>query len=153
MSRWGILGPTIGFLLVILAGYASAQGQVGECAAEHEMWSTSMAGLRNQLEMYRRIKGESLEPKIMEQLKSASETRTTVARIVRSAIREHDRKVAEAEQEMRRAADGEKIAFADWHACVRSGHGGSGKSDRATFQTALKDRQRLLKELDALLLN
>jgi len=130
-----------------------AQGQTGECAAEHEKWSKSMVSLRDQLEVYRRVKGESLEPRIMEQLQSSSVTRTTVARIVQSTIREHDRKVAEVEKEVRGVAAREKSAFTDWHACVTSGSGGSNKSDRALLQTALKARQKLLKELDAILLN
>jgi hypothetical protein len=153
VRRGGILIATAGLLFVILGSHVVAQDPAGECAAEHEKWSKALVDLRDQLGVYRRVKGESLEPRIMEQLQSSSEPRTTVARIVQSTIRDHERRVAEAEKDVSGVAAREKSAFKDLKVCMTSNRARSNKSDRALFQTALKARQELLKELDRLLAN
>ncbi len=152
MRPGAILIATAGFILVtILGSYAVAQDPERDCTAEHEKWSKALAGLQDQLELLRRVKGQSLEPRITEQLRSSSDTRTTVARIVRSAIKEHERKVAEAEKEVLGVAAREKSSFTEWQACMTRNRGRSNRADRALFQATLKDRQKVLKLMESLL--
>ncbi len=150
MRQGGILIRTACLLIATLASYAAAQDRAGRCAAEYDEWFKALADLRNQLEVYGQVKGESLEPGIMDRLRKSSGTETTMARIVQSALREHEQKVAEADKKVRRAADQERYAWASRRACLRSSRSRSNKSDKALLQTALEARRDVLKELDRL---
>jgi hypothetical protein len=138
--------------LALCAGLPTLGAAEEPCAVEHEKWSSASRDLNSALEEYRQIKDESVGPEISESLSKSSRS-TPMARIVQSALKRRGAKLAEAGAKCRELADYERFAFDDLKRCA------SGPSQRRnqTVVTALstiaKDRDRLLKHFQELMLD
>ncbi|MBI4962314.1 MAG: hypothetical protein HY913_03480 [Desulfomonile tiedjei] len=143
--------------LVIALGMAwciappKAEALEEPCETEHERWSVSSANLRAALEQYGQIKEQSMASEITESL--GRQNTGSMARIVQSALKQRSEILAAAEAKCLKLANDEKYAFEALRRCVSTPQQRRNSSLAATLATISRDRERLLKHLQDLLLD
>jgi len=144
------LGFTVSLALCI--GSPISRASEEPCAVEHEKWSGSLGELKDALEQLRQVKDESMGPEITESLSKGSKS-LSMARIVQSALQRRSEKLAEARGRCRESADKERYGFDNLKRCL------SGPSQRrnnaavAALSGISRDRERLLKQMQELMLD
>jgi len=150
LSLIPLLTFALGLALYAAPICASASDEA--CGVQHERCLNLSTGLKDALDHYRQIKEESVEPEIMESLSGANQS-LSMARIVQSALRERNEKLAEAGAKCRELVDNEKFAFDDLRRCLSAPAQKKNNSIFAAVATISRDRERLLKEMRELLLD
>lgn len=145
------LSLTIGLVLYMASPNAAAAEQ--PCAVENEKWSNSSNDLRDALDQYRQIKEESLGPEITELLSTRNKSRRSMARAVQSALSSRGDKLAEAGARCRELAYNERFAFDDLKRCVSGPSQRKNNNPVAALATVSRDRERLLKQMQDVMLD
>ena len=151
--RWeGVLLAVVLSVVLTWSNSHPSSDAEDKCSAVRERWGRALTALEDRSNAYDQAKAQSLEPEIragMTKMKGS----TTVARIVRDALTDHERKLAESRTELIEVAKQEERCFAEWRACVSRMARRNRKADLVALATAGKQRKKMYRQIDLLLLD
>ncbi len=124
----------------------------GHCGTEQATWSNAYQSLQAGMEAYRQIKNESVSPSIAREM-GAHERGVSIARIVQVVLKERGKRLAELGRRCLELADAERSSFGEWRRCAIVGAQRRDSSTVAGFKSLSRERDRLMAELQDLLLD
>lgn len=124
----------------------------GQCAAEEAKWSKAYADLQAGMDNYRKVKYESVTPRIARDM-TAHEREPSIARVVQAVLQERSERLAELGRTCLELAQLERSAFDEWRGCATTGISRRENSAMANFRSISLERDRLIIELRDLLLD
>jgi len=120
------------------------------CDAEHDDWTRAYEILRQRMDDYRRVKEESITPRIEEEFEK-NEQNVSAARIVQEVLNNRARSMEEARTKCMESAERERSAFDEWRRCARVGATRRGNPDPRGPDAMVRQRNELLAYLQDLL--
>jgi hypothetical protein len=120
---------------------------VDYCRGPHADWVMAQQAVRESMEAYRKVKDESVAPKIEQDL--AAQTRGSTARTVQEVLRDRKQAMDEAARKVKSLLEDEKLAFSRWLRCANEGRGRPAGPSRSNPE--VRAREGLLAELNDLL--
>lgn len=141
---------TIG-LAVWLSVVAATQAEAG-CEAETSGWTQAYEALEQGMESYRRLKAESITPRIEEELEKKEEGRS-IARSVQEVLKERTRLLGDAKTKCLELAQSERSVYDEWRRCAGSGGGRRRNPNPQGPDRVARQRSSLLASLQDLLLD
>ena len=148
MKRIVIL--TIG-LVVWLSVVGSERIEAG-CEPEAAGWTQAYEALEQAMESYRLLKGESLTPRIEEELKKTGQDRS-IARSVQEILKERTRLLGDAKTKCLELAERERSVYDEWRRCAGSGGGRRRNADPHGPNRVARQRSELLASMQGLILD
>lgn len=124
----------------------------GPCATEHARWSNAYESLQTGMENYRQIKYESVSPRIARDMGTQGKA-ASIARIVQVVLKERGERLAELGQKCLELADLERSSFEELRRCASMGAQRRDNSSAVLFKSISRERDRLMAELQDLLLD
>ncbi len=150
---------TRGFALFLSLGLCLLTGtpllsdtNSGPCATEHATWSNAYESLLTGMENYRQIKYESVSPRIAKDMGTQGRG-ASIARIVQVVLKERGERLAELGRRCLELADLERSSFEEWRRCATVGAQRRDNASAVAFKSILPERNRLVAELQDLLLD
>jgi hypothetical protein len=141
---------TIG-LVVWLSLVGSARIEAG-CEPEAAGWTQAYGALEQAMESYRRLKEESVTPRIEEELKKTGQDRS-IARSVEEVLKERTRLLGDAKTKCLDLAQSERSTYDEWRRCSGSGVGRRRNTDPNGPNRVARRRSELLASMQDLLLD
>lgn len=148
LIRIGVIAIVWGALVFPGSGQTSAEA----CESQRSAWASSYEKLAQTAELCRNLRESSLQSRL-EQLKASGEGGPSIARMVRAALLERQVALNQARRQCREAADRERFAFTDWRSCLSRSRVGGPQAGNAEIQAAVREREKLLKHVEDVLLD
>ncbi len=145
-----ILILTLGFA-VWLSVVASTPTEAG-CEAESTGWTQACEALKQALESYGRIKGESITPRIEAKLEK-TEPGGSTARSVQEVLKERTRSLDDAKTKCLELARSERSIYDEWRRCAGDGGGHRRNPDPHGPNSVARQRSELLASMQDILLD
>lgn len=146
MTRKSKLSIVLVIMCAFTPGNVFAQSL---CETEQTRWSDAFASLQKDMNEHRSAKQESITPKIQELLSGAA--KMEMAGAIQFVLKDRKNRLSELEEACRRSAETEKSAYDQWRRC--SGSGKKGGSAASGPGAVAREREKLLAELQELLLD
>jgi hypothetical protein len=124
----------------------------GPCATDHARWSNAYESLQASMENYRQVKYESVSPRIAREMETQGRGAST-ARIVQVVLKDRGDRLAELGQKCLELADLERSSFEELRRCAAMGAQRRDNSSAAVIKGLSRERERLMAELQDLLLD
>jgi hypothetical protein len=124
----------------------------GQCATEHARWLNAYESLQTGMENYRQIKYESVGPRIARDMGTQGKG-ASIARIVQVVLKERGERLSELSQRCLELADLERSSFKEWRRCATLGAQRRDNSSAVAVKSIIPERDRLMAELQDLLLD
>jgi len=124
----------------------------GPCATEQSRWVTDNQSLQAAMEAYRQTKNESITPRIAQEM-STQGRGLSIARIVQVVLKKRNERCAEVARKCIELADIEKASFEEWRRCGSTGAQRRASTPTGDFKSTFRERDRLLAELQDLLMD
>lgn len=140
----------VGLLLLLSGAFHHAVGE-GPCEMERVQWANSFDALKNALDDYRRIKDESVTPKINEIVTKTS--RYSIASAIQTALKARADRMAEAENLCQETAARERVSYDAWRRCGGQPQQRKNLPPQFAPGSVSRERDRLIAELHDLLLD
>ena len=129
-----------------------SQTTSGPCATERARWSNAYESLQTGMENYRQIKYESVSSRIARDMGTQGRG-ASIAMIVQVVLKERGERLAELGQKCLELADLERSSFEELRRCAAMGAQRRDNSSAAVFKSISRERDRLMAELQDLLLD
>jgi hypothetical protein len=147
--RWGVAVLGMFFAVFVAGKSAGAATEEARCAAAHAQWAQTYELLKEAVNGLREAEAESIEPKINQTLTDG--TRVSVAHKIQMILKDRSRRISEAARKSADAAENERGAFEQLRRCS-SADSPRRSAAQATFNMAVRERSKLLADLQDLLL-
>ena len=151
MIRGLVLFLSLGLCLVTGTPLLS-ETTSGPCAKEHARWANAHESLQAGMENYRHFKYESVSPQIARDMGTQGKGKS-LARIVQVVLKEREERLAELGRKCLELADLERSSLEEWRRCATGGAQRRDNSSAVAFKTISRERDRLMSELQDLLLD
>jgi hypothetical protein len=138
-------------LAVGLSVFGSEQAHAS-CEAEMTGWTQACEALKQSMETYGRVKGESISPRIQEELEKKEQGRS-IARGVEEVLKERNRLLVDAKTKCLELAESERSVYDEWRRCAGGGRDRRRNPDPSGPESVARQRSDLLASLQDLLLD
>lgn len=132
-----------GALCVALFAAAAASAQAVDLSLlgeECRVWRTVFQDLKAKIDEYRTLKKKSIEPRVLEMMKTSD--RGSTARVVRSILDDRKRRLTELREVIDGVIDSEKKAFRSCRSRIR----GAARSERGALKEWMDERKAVLND-------
>ncbi len=143
---------SIGLCLLTGTPLLSDNTLSGPCATEQAKWSNAYESLHAGMEAYRQIKNASVGPRIAREME-AHQRGVSIARIVEFVLKERGNQLGEFGRRCLEMAEVERSSFDEWRRCATAGAQKRDSSSAATLKKVSRERERLMAELQDILLD
>lgn len=148
--RWGVAVLGL-FFAVFLAGKAAAAApEEAPCATVQAQWAQTYELLKEAVNALREAESESIEPKINQTL--AAGTHASVAQKIQMVLKDRNKRISEAARKSADVSEQERVAFEQLRRC-NSAESVRRSGAQANFNTIVRDRNKLLADLQDLLMD
>ncbi len=123
------------------------------CEAEASGWTQAYEALAQAMESYRRLKEESITPRVEEKLEKKEQVRS-IARDVQGVLKERNHLLGDAKTKCLELAERERSLYDEWRRCAGGGGGRRRNPDpHGGPASVARQRNELLASLQDLLLD
>jgi hypothetical protein len=145
-----ILILTIG--LAVWLSVVGSERTEANCETETTGWTQAYEALEQAMESYRRLKEESITPRIQEELEKTEPGRS-IARGVQEVLKARTRLLGDAKTKCLELAQSERSVYDEWRRCAGSGGGRRRNPNPQGPDSVARQRSGLLASLQDLLLD